>query len=423
MSTDLLKSIKDLQDQGASLKESLDELKRPAHIGGDGASLSYWGGEEHISVQPALKSDRTMQSIQRTLPKEYKSRKHWKSCGDMLRDGFEAHKRGQKDEFAKKHADALDPIVKTVQGMSTQVVSDGGALVLPEFNTTIMERVYDNQLWSMTDQYTVTGNNMAFLANAETSRATGSRAGGLQAYWADEGGGVTASKPTLRRFGLKLKKLMVVVYLTDELLSDSAVAIEQYVSRKVSDEFNFMLGLGVFRGTGVGQPLGVFNSPSFLAISAETGQQSGTILTENIDKMWARRLVGGNYAWFHNQDCNPQLDGLVQNVGTAGVPLYREGNSLAAPQPQFLKTARRIETEFNSTVGTVGDVCLADLGQYVTISKGGIAQAVSVHVEFLTDQMAMRFTMRVDGQPWEHSAITPYQGSNTQSAFLGLATR
>lgn len=423
MATDLVKSIGELKQQGASLKEALDELRQPAHVGGDGASLAYWGGEEQVTLRPALKSDGQMRSIERELPPEYKRRKHWKSCGEMLRDGYQSFKRGEKDEWTKKHADSLDPVVKTIQGMSTQVVSDGGALVLPEFNTNIMERVYDNPIWASTDQYTVGGNNMTFVANAETSRATGSRAGGLQAYWTDEGGSITSSKPTLRKFSLKLKKLAVVVYLTEELLEDSAAALEQYVSRKVSEEFNFMLGLAAFRGTGTGQPLGILNAPPLLTITKETGQAGTTIVSENIDKMWARRHVGGNYSWYHNQDCNPQLDQLAQDVGTGGVPLYRPANGLGGLPPQTLKNATRIETEFNSTLGTVGDIVLADLGQYITISKGGIAQAVSVHVEFLTDQTALRFTMRVDGQPWEHSAITPFLGSNTQSSFLTLATR
>ena len=419
---DISKQLDELMAKVGSVEEAVATIGDPSvHLGSDGSSLSYWGGEEAVSVTPAMSGGRVKQLPMR-LPKGYK-RGPWKSAGEYLRDGMHNSASG---EFAKKLTawqTANDPVYKSIQGMSAQALSDGGALVLPEFNSTIMERVYANDIWNRTDQYTVAGNNMTFVASAETSRANGSRAGGLQAYWTEEGGSTTATKPTLRRFSLKLKKLCVVVYLTEELIEDTGPALEQYVSRKVAEEFNFMVGNAVFRGTGAGQPLGIFNAPALLTIAKEVSQTAATIVSANVDKMWARRLDQGAYAWYHNKDCGPQLDNLSQSIGTAGVALYRPADGLAGVAPQLLKTAPRVETEFASTLGTVGDICLADLGQYVTISKGGINQAISTHVEFLTGQTALRFTMRIDGQPWEASPITPFQGSNTQSAFLTLATR
>ena len=59
--------------------------------------------------------------------------------------------------------------------MSEGVGSDGGYLVMPEFNQRIIDRIYSNNLWGRTDNYTVSGNSLTFFANAETSRASGSR--------------------------------------------------------------------------------------------------------------------------------------------------------------------------------------------------------------------------------------------------------
>src|SRR5476651_1669447 len=121
---------------------------------------------------------------------------------------------------------------------------------------------------------------MTFLANAETSRANGSRHGGLRGYWTGEGQTITSSKPTVREVQMKLQKLAVVVYLTDELISDSAQALEQFVTRKASDEFNFMIGDALFNGDGVGKPLGILNAPSLLALSPVGGQSSTTIVAQ-----------------------------------------------------------------------------------------------------------------------------------------------
>ena len=185
-----------------------------------------------------------------------------------------------------------------------------------------------------------------------------------------------------------------------------------------------MLGDAVFNGSGAGQPLGITNGGSLVSVAKESGQAADTIVSANIDKMWSRRAMGSNkYQWFHHQDCGAEIDDLGFDVGNGGVPLYRTNNSIAEQSPQTLKGAKRTETEFNATLGDANDIILADLSQYLTISKGGITQEASIHVEFLTDQTALRFVMRVDGRPWEDTAVTQYKGSNTQSAYINLAAR
>jgi HK97 family phage major capsid protein len=82
-----------------------------------------------------------------------------------------------------------------------------------------------------------------------------------------------------------------------------------------------------------------------------------------------------------------------------------------------------IPVEYCSTMGSVGDVILMDPSQYLMINKGGLKSATSIHVRFLTDEMTLRFTLRTDGEPTWHSALTPYKGVNTLSPFVTLAVR
>lgn len=351
----------------------------------------------------------------------YKPYGKFKSAADFIRFGLHNSSEKMEAELAE-HMKAF----KAVQGMSIRDGSDGGFTVIPEFSTQIIDRVFSNDLLSRTDGYTVSGNNMTFLANAETSRATGSRHGGMQGYWVGEGGTITKSKPTFRELSLKLKKLAVVVYLTDELLSDTAQALEQYVVRKAAEEFNFMIGDAIFNGTGVGQPLGILNAPSLISIAKESGQSADTIVTENVEKMYARFFAPnvGNAVWYHNQDIRPQLNTMSIGVGTGGHVVYLPPNGLADAPHGMLLGRPLNPTEFNSTLGDQGDLCFADLKQLLSISKGGIAQAVSTHIEFLTEQTAIRLTMRVDVRPWENAPLTPYKGpSNTQSSFVVLDAR
>lgn len=408
---------KEFTDFAGNVTKAVEQLNRPdvrMHAGK--GTVGYWDPDSAQEVKTAVRSDGRFKTIPRGFDPSYKN-EEFKSAGQYYHELIR-----QPAEWEKKCA-AIKDRCKAIQGMSTQVGADGGSWVLPEFSNEIIDDVYSNPIWAGTDGYTLSGNNLTFKANAETSRANGSRHGGLRGYWRPEGGSLTASLPRTRDVSLKLNNLSVLVYLTNDLIEDAGPALGQYVSRKAAEEFEFMLGDAVFNGNGVGMPLGILNCPDLVSIAAESGQLAATIYAENIDKMWARRRVGGNYAFFHNQDCIPQLDQLSQSVGTGGVALYRPTEGIAGAAPQMLKTAPRVETEFNATLGTAGDIILAALGKYITISKGGVMQTASTHVQFLTDQLALKFTMRVDGRSAYVSPLTPFKGSNTQGYFLALATR
>lgn len=340
---------------------------------------------------------------------------------DFVRSGMDGPQSQKFQNRIGKHYSSLG-----IQGMNESSGSDGGYLVMPEFAAGIVDRVYSNDLWSRTDNYGVTGNNMTFNVNAETSRATGSRHGGLRGYWLSEGATVTKSSPTLREVSLKLVKLGVVVYLTNELIDDGGSALQQYVARKASEEFNFMIGDSLINGTGVGQPLGILNAPSLVSVVKETGQGAATLQTENITKMEARFFApnDGNSVWLKNQDVGPQLNTMTLGIGAAGVVTYMPPGGLSGAPYATLQGRPTLNTEFNATLGTQGDIIKADLGQILSISKGGIMSAASVHIEFLTDQLALRFIMRLNARPWESAPITPYKGtSNTQSNFVTLDAR
>jgi HK97 family phage major capsid protein len=127
--------------------------------------------------------------------------------------------------------------------------------------------------------------------------------------------------------------------------------------------------------------------------------------------------------WFHNQDIEPQLFQFGIQVGVGGSTIYMPPGGLSANPYGTLFGRPLVAIEQAPTLGTVGDIVLADMNQYLLVDKGGVQSAVSVHVAFLTDETVLRFTYRVAGQPLWHSALTPFQGTNTLSPFVSLATR
>jgi hypothetical protein len=114
---------------------------------------------------------------------------------------------------------------------------------------------------------------------------------------------------------------------------------------------------------------------------------------------------------------------MTLGIGTAGVTTYMPPGGLSGKPYATLMGAPVIETEWNPTLGTVGDIILADLSKYRLVRKGGVEQASSMHVYFSTGEQAFRAFYRVDGQPMPRAAITPYKGSATVSPFVALATR
>jgi HK97 family phage major capsid protein len=312
-------------------------------------------------------------------------------------------------------------------GLNEAVPGEGGFLVQTDFSTELVKRSYERSpLASRARMLSLSSNanSIEIPVVHETSRANGSRSGGVLAYWAAEAASVTASKPEFRKVELNLHKLMATCYLTDELMQDAS-ALEGFVRDAYAEEISFKLDDAIFNGTGSGQPLGLLNHAATVSVSKETGQVAATLQSENIMKMWARAWARSrqNAVWFHNQDIEPQLFQFGIQVGVGGSTIYMPPGGLSANPYGTLFGRPLVAIEQAPTLGTVGDIVLADMNQYLLVDKGGVQSAVSVHVAFLTDETVLRFTYRVAGQPLWHSALTPFQGTNTLSPFVSLATR
>jgi HK97 family phage major capsid protein len=210
--------------------------------------------------------------------------------------------------------------------------------------------------------------------------------------------------------------------MTDELVADAA-ALGGELQVLFANELIFQVEDAITEGSGAGQPLGYLNAPCLVSVAKESGQTAATINTTNLSKMWSRMPARSkkNSVWLINVDCEPQLDFLTIPAG------------LDALEPRFvnygpdgiltIKGRPVIPVEYNATIGTVGDIVLADFSQYRLIRKGGVEQASSIHVLFTSDQTTFRAFYRVDGQAMPRNVITPYKGTATLSPFVVLATR
>lgn len=371
-----------------------------------------------IEAEPPTKAAGTLVVTEDETDK--KAKQPWATLGEQLKAVYVAATHPhQTDDRLKAQ--------KAVLGASQGIPQDGGFLVQQDFADEIFRLAHEqSNIIGRTRQIPIGANSNGLIMNAiaETSRATGSRWGGVQAYWAAEGDTATATKPKFRQMEMKLNKLIALMYATDEILQDTT-ALGAVANQAVSEEIAWTVENSLFRGTGAGQPAGIIGHAATVSVAKETGQTAATIVAQNVMKMYARlwSRSRANAAWFYNQDIEPQLMAMDLPVGTGGVPVYLPPGGLSQSPYGTLLGRPMIPVEYASTLGTVGDLILADFSQYVTITKGGVIAAESMHVQFLTDQMTYRWTYRVDGQPAWNAALTPANGSNTLSPFVTLATR
>ena len=110
---------------------------------------------------------------------------------------------------------------RAASGTNETVPSDGGFLVQHDFSTEIFSRTYEvGQVLQRCRRVSIGAgaNGLKTLAVDETSRALGSRWGGVQVYRVNEADAGTSKTPKFRRMELNLKKLIGVAYANDELL-------------------------------------------------------------------------------------------------------------------------------------------------------------------------------------------------------------
>ncbi len=326
---------------------------------------------------------------------------------------------------------SVDPrLYNAATGASESVPSDGGFLVQTDFSSEILKQVFETSvIASRVRRIPISGNANSIKINGidETSRATGSRYGGIRGYWADEAEEKTASKPKFRKIELNLKKLVGLCYATDELLEDAS-ALEGVIRQGFTSEFGFLLDDAIINGAGAGMPLGIMNAESLVEVDKEAGQDAATLVFENVVKMYSRLFATSrqNAVWLINQNVEPQLFAMSMAVGTGGVPVYMPAGGISGAPYSTLFGRPVLPIEQCQTLGTKGDIILADFPNgYILAEKGGMKSDMSIHVRFVYDESVFRFVMRVDGQPVRATALTPFKGGtgSSQSHFITLKAR
>jgi HK97 family phage major capsid protein len=360
----------------------------------------------------------------------------FKGHGDFAMAVYTAAINGVQDE-------RLVRVLQYQAAVDHNVPQSGGFLLPPLYNTRIHSHMMGRRtnLMALCDLYPMQGHGtLEMPANAETSRVSGSRWGGVQSYWVEDGSTITDSQPKVRLLELRPRQLGTFIKVNNTML-ESPMALEAYLDKAAIDDQIQTINNVILRGDGVAKPVGFLTGASggsFVAITKEGGQAAATIVDDNVHKMWARVLDEENSIWLVNRDAVPELEAMAATgiSGTIPVMLATVNGypTMAVQGPQTLKGRPIRRLEQCSTLGTVGDLILANMMGYAlgyrargdvgsADTEPGLTKDMSMHLEFDKNRTCFRYLIALDGESWLNTAITPENGTALLSDFVTIETR
>lgn len=362
---------------------------------------------------PAVNANARVQRI--TAGANVGTQRPYTSLGELLQDVARTRNGS---------AEAMDRLIHAE--LNTETGADGGFLIQEDFVSSMLKQAdAQSELFSRATELAIKGNTANIPAVDESSRADGSRFGGIQVYWIREGGEGTYKQPKFRNLGLKLSKILGLVSITDEMLEDSLL-LTSWVKQAFPAEMAFSLDQAVYDGDGNGIPLGIMNSPALVSVAKEGSQPADTIVYENIVKMWARMPSkrAKRAVWYVTQQAMEQLPLMKIDVGTGGGPVFIPAGGVSAAPYATLMGRPIVAIEQAATLGDKGDIVLADMSDYIVIAKGGIKAASSIHVDFDKAKTSFRFIRRVNGAPYTRVKLQSRASSSFYtSPYITLAER
>lgn len=413
------------EEQAAFDKHEADSVSFQASVDREQRMASLEAG----LVRPAAESHVVIPAHARIAVTENVAndpKRGFSSKGDFFKAvrgaALAAQGHGAVDQRLRFNAAAPGTVMNESNG------ADGGFAIPPEYSAEIWRISIEDEgsLLPLTANTEISTNSMAFPKDEKAPWDPT----GAQAYWKGEGPAGTATKPSLGIDMLRLKELMVLVPVTNELMDD-APALGGYLSGMAADRIQYKTNEAILFGTGGQQPLGcmtaaVSGGVNALIIQAkENGQATGTLVQPNISRMRSRLKTGElkRAVWIGNPDILPALESMV--VGQ--IPIFLPpGTGLHAAFDGTLNGRPLILSEHAFGLGQQSDLSLLSLAGYRTITKaGGIETASSMHLYFDANATAFRFIFRLDGQPITQAPIPapPGKSSQTRSFFVTLAAR
>ena len=239
--------------------------------------------------------------------------------------------------------------------------------------------------------------------------------GGVLPYWTEEAASKQESEPTFSQMQIIAHKLVTYTEASDELLADSAIGLEALLTRLFGgaianeEEWTFI------NGTGAGQPLGIVAAACGVTIR-HPREAANAIGINDIFNLLSH-FMGTQPVWLAHQSSMPQI---LSMAGPAGNQSYVWISNARDAAPSTLMGYPIYFIENCATLGSEGDIILADWSKYVIGDRQATQIDSSKHFRFQNDLTAWRAVHRVGGRPWLSAPLTLRDGATEVSPFVIL---
>jgi HK97 family phage major capsid protein len=343
--------------------------------------------------------------------------------GELIQTYWKAVSKG--DPTARNKIEAYkERLRKSPLGQAEGTGSLGGLLIVPEWDKEIFNKVYElPKLYDMIEGSMTSTPTLNVEAINETSRANGSRWGGVQSYYVAEGGQITSSTTNFAQVQLQKQTMLSLVYFTQQLLEDAYYPAQEELEKLMGLDITFMRNDAIINGAASGAIPGLLNEASTVTVSTSTPARN--IYFGDIAKMYAAlwTTCKAGAVWLGNQNVTPVLQQMAFDASASSkVPAWGLTYNAHEEFPLRIFGKPYIEVENCPTIGAAGDLILVDLRQVRGIHSP-IEFALSTDFKFDTYQVAVRAASRHCMKSRWTSALTPYSGTQAFGHTVILATR
>jgi len=201
---------------------------------------------QKIEAEYKVKTDKVAQNIEKEYQEKLES---WKVEQKELMEKKVGLYNPDIKEVRKNMNDRVKKFVIAMRDNDYAIVKDlsegtdnkGGYLVDSELNAEIQHLMLT---------YGVARSEMTTVQLSKGDLKLNNLAADLSVYWTDEAAVKTSSDVTIGQVTLSLKKIAVLVPITDELLEDSEIDIVSFISTRVAEKFAQKEDLAFFLGDG-----------------------------------------------------------------------------------------------------------------------------------------------------------------------------
>jgi HK97 family phage major capsid protein len=328
-------------------------------------------------------------------------------------DSFKAYREGLRK-----------PTVEKSQQLTSLIGATGGYLIPAEYMIGIDQKLMEDCIFlqrgfrqEMTSrEMHIAGVDLSVPHTAGTSPLLG----GLQMSWspgplASGTPNIPTVNPSFFDVHLIANELSGDIVVSNQLLEDGGIALGSYLHNVITRALAWYIEHAGYRGTGLGQPLGVTAASGTLVVARQT---TVTVTTQDIAGLEASLYpaCSRNAVWV----CSPTALKAISQLTTYIInQLIKPGDGLVG----FLFNRPLYVSEHLPKVGTQGDVVVFDPTLYI-VGIREVEIAVSDQVNFQQNQTVFRVVLRADMQPYVRGLFQNADNDgNLMACYVVLSTK